>query len=103
MNCNMPRKDVCEIRTDFNNRYNSNSNNFNNIYNSNLSNFNQTSGFPIKYMYGHAYVPNQVFRNTFTPQEGLEKGTMFPELVSPYMPLDSMREIEFLRKGGRIY
>lgn len=54
-----------------------------------------------KYMFGHAYVPNQVYKgNSFNPEEGLENGTMFKELVSPYMPLDSMRVIELLRNGG---
>ena len=35
---------------------------------------------------------------TFKPCIGLEQGTIFPELVSPYSPGDSMKEIEYLRK-----
>lgn len=42
---------------------------------------------------------------TFIPSVGLKMGTIFPELVSPYMPGQSMREIEYLKatnpiKGG---
>jgi hypothetical protein len=31
-----------------------------------------------------AYVPYQVWSNTYTPCECLKKGTAFPELYSPY-------------------
>lgn len=55
--------------------------------------------FPSKVMYGHAYVPNQKLRNVFSPEEGLRKGTMFPELVSMYNPGQSMEVIEFLREN----
>ena len=62
------------------------------------NNCSMMAGFPNNPMYGHAYVPNQIYRgNSFTPSQGLQNGTMFPELVSPYMPLDSMRVIETLR------
>ncbi|HHY93476.1 MAG TPA: spore coat associated protein CotJA [Firmicutes bacterium] len=33
-----------------------------------------------------AYVPPQVYAQTFSPQEGLKAGTIFPELVRPYPP-----------------
>jgi len=32
----------------------------------------------------HAYVPWQYLGQIFSPAEGLAKGTIFPELVSPY-------------------
>ena len=54
--------------------------------------------FPNKVMYGHAYVPNQRLRNVFSSREGLEKGTMFPELVSMYNPGQSMEVIDYLRE-----
>lgn len=57
--------------------------------------------FPKNAMFGHAYVMDQTLTKTFSPEEGLRKGTIFPELVSPYSPGDSMREIEFLRNYGR--
>ena len=47
-------------------------------------------------MYGHAYVPIQKMGNVFKQNHGLEKGTIFPELVSPYSPNDSVIENEFL-------
>lgn len=31
-----------------------------------------------------AYVPPQVYTERFNPAEGLRRGTIFPELVSPY-------------------
>ncbi len=48
-------------------------------------------------MYGHAYVPVQTMTKIFTPADGLEKGTIFPELVSPYVPLQSVAENKYLK------
>ena len=31
-----------------------------------------------------AYVPYQIYTKSYSPKEALEKGTMFPELYSPY-------------------
>lgn len=31
-----------------------------------------------------AYIPYQVYTNSYPPAEALEKGTMFPELYSPW-------------------
>lgn len=53
--------------------------------------------FPENPMLAQSYVPVQQLENTFTPKCGLKMGTIFPELVSPYMPGQSMREIEYLR------
>lgn len=33
---------------------------------------------------GNVYVPTQVYRSGFCPDEALRMGTLFPELVSPY-------------------
>lgn len=55
--------------------------------------------FPNKVLYGNAYVPNQKLRNVFSAEEGLKKGTMFPELVSMYNPGQSMEVIEFLQEN----
>ena len=62
---------------------------------------NNQGNFPKNAMFGHAYVMDQVLRNTFSPEEALKKWTVFPELFSPYSPGDSMREIEFLKNYGR--
>lgn len=54
-------------------------------------------------MYGHAYTPVQTMKKIFTPEEGLENGTIFPELVSPYVPLQSVAENQYLKnynEGG---
>ena len=52
-------------------------------------------------MFGHSYVMDQGLKKTFSPEEALKKGTVFPELFSPYSPGDSMKEIEFLKNYGR--
>lgn len=59
--------------------------------------------FPNKVLFGHAYVPNQTLVNVFSKSEALKHGTLFPELVSPYMPGQSMEVIEFLRRDGGGY
>lgn len=64
----------------------------------------QTNTFFTSYpMYGHAYVPVQTMTKIFKPHEGLCQGTIFPELVSPYEPLQSVAENKYLRnynEGG---
>ena len=63
-------------------------------------NENNRNLFPQNLMYGHAYTPNQIMNRTFSPEVGLREGTMFPELVSPYVPCQSIRVIETLKEGG---
>ena len=58
--------------------------------------------FPSNPMFGQSYVPNQVLNTTFMPEVALKVGTLFPELVSPYMPGQSMAEIDYLRKTNTI-
>ena len=65
------------------------------------NNTNCPNAFPTNYLYGHAYTPNQSLNETFEPQRGLENGSMFPELVSPYYPGQSMEFIEYLKTTGR--
>lgn len=55
--------------------------------------------FPENPMLAQSYVPVQQLENTFTPRCGLKMGTIFPELVSPYLPGQSMREIEYLKNA----
>lgn len=62
---------------------------------------NMQDNFPKNAMFGHTYVMNQILNKTFTPEEALKKGTIFPELFSSYSPGDSMREIEFLKNYGK--
>ena len=58
--------------------------------------------FPNNPMYGQSYVPIQYMDETFKPCPGLKNGTIFPELVSPYMPCDSMRDIELIKNMNTI-
>ena len=67
-----------------------------------MNNYNRNL-FPNDLMYGHAYVPNQVMTNTFNPHEALRKGSLFPELVSPYVPCQSLKVIETLKEPGGAY
>lgn len=80
-----------------NNRFISNS--FNNNLNNSDDGFEPTNygRFPSNLRYGNAYVPVQTFRNVYSPAEGLAYGTMFPELVSPYYPDQSLQEINYLK------
>jgi len=58
--------------------------------------------FPENPMYAQSYVPWQTMEKTFVPSVGLKMGTIFPELVSPYMPGQSMEEIEYIRNTNNI-
>ena len=58
--------------------------------------------FPSNPMLGQSYVPLQEMNRTFTPCCGLKMGTIFPELVSPYVPCQSMEEINFIRESNEI-
>ena len=66
-------------------------------YNSNNNYYNNNNVFPNNYLFGHAYTPNQIMRKTFSHEVGLKHGTIFPELVSPYCPGQSMDFINYLR------
>lgn len=58
--------------------------------------------FPENPVLAQSYVPIQYMDETFKPCVGLDNGTIFPELVSPYRPGDSMSDIEFLRRTNEI-
>lgn len=86
-----------------NNTDNYNSTNYNYMFNNynNVNDIMRSNPFPNNYLYGHAYTPNQKLNKTFTPDVALKKGTLFPELVSPYIPGQSIDFINYLRNGGR--
>lgn len=80
---------------------------------SNTQNYNEHCGcgfdddnyedvFPDNPMLAQSYVPIQTMNETFTPCVGLKNGTIFPELVSPYMPGDSMKQIKFIERTNTI-
>ena len=58
--------------------------------------------FPENPMLAQSYVPIQYMDKTFKPSIGLKMGTIFPELVSPYVPGQSMEEIEYLKRANNI-
>lgn len=62
----------------------------------------EESVFPSNPMLAQSYVPWQTMNKTFIPSVGLKMGTIFPELVSPYMPCDSMRQIEYIASTNTI-
>ena len=62
----------------------------------------EESVFPMNPMLAQSYVPIQTLDKTFTPCCGLKNGTIFPELVSPYEPCDSMRFINYLKMRNTI-
>lgn len=66
-------------------------------YNSCDCGFNDDSVFPSNYMYAQSYVPWQMLSKTFNPCAGLKMGTIFPELVSPYTPGQSMEEFMYIK------
>ena len=58
--------------------------------------------FPSNPMFGQSYVPMQKMTNVFTPICGLKNGSLFPELVSPYYPCQSVEDIEYLKSRNEI-
>lgn len=78
-------------------------NNINN-YNNNCScGFDEEEDvFPENPMFGQSYVPFQTMNETYMPCSGLEKGTIFPELVSEYCPGQSMEEIQYIADTNMI-
>ena len=62
----------------------------------------ELSVFPENPMLAQSYVPIQYMDRTFKPCVGLKMGTIFPELVSPYEPCQSMREIDYIEMTNTI-
>ena len=83
-------------------------NKYNNINNQNLEiddckcGFEeQDNGLPENPMLAQSYVPIQKMDKVFKPEIGLRKGTIFPELVSPYFPNQSLEEIEYIKATNK--
>ncbi len=64
--------------------------------------FDEYSAFPQNWMYGHSYVPRQRLNKVYTPEIGLKMGTIFPELVSPYCPNQSLEVNMYLKNSNTI-
>ena len=77
--------------------------NYSNMYDDCACGFDEEyNHFPENPMLAQSYVPIQRMDKTFIPSVGLKMGTIFPELVSPYMPGQSLREIEYIRNTNQI-
>ena len=64
--------------------------------------FDDDNLFPHNPVFGQSYVPWQVMGKTYTPEKGIRMGTIYPELVMPYTPCQSMRENAYLRASNTI-
>ena len=53
--------------------------------------------FPENAVLGQSYVPIQKLDKTYLPCVGLKNGTLFPELVFPYSPCQSIEECAFIK------
>lgn len=62
----------------------------------------EDSVFPQNPVLAQSYVPIQYMDKTFTPCVGLKMGTIFPELVSPYVPCQSVEENAFIKAMNTI-
>ena len=60
------------------------------------------SFFPEDPMLAQSYVPIQTMDKSFIPSAGLKMGTIFPELVSPYMPGQNQELIDYIRNQNTI-
>lgn len=60
------------------------------------------SPFPECPMLAQSYVPIQKMNKTFKPCVGLKLGTIFPELVSPYMPCQSIEENAYIKSTNKM-
>ncbi len=58
--------------------------------------------FPENPMLAQSYVPFQYMDKTFKPCVGLKMGTIFPELVSPYVPCQDMEQQKFIEATNTI-
>ena len=100
-NNNQVLEDVCD---DVN--YNNNCCNMDNCqmneYDCGCGFYEAESVFPTNPLLAQSYVPVQTLDKTFTPCCGLKNGTIFPELVSPYEPCQSMEFINYLKRRNTI-
>ena len=73
-----------------------------NKYECGCGNENNMQMFPDNLTLAQSYVPIQYLDKTFKPCVGLKMGTIFPELVSPYKPCQSIEEIEFIKATNKM-
>lgn len=64
--------------------------------------FDDYNVFPDNPVLGQSYVPMQRMDKVFKKCIGLKMGTLFPELVSPYSPCQSMQENAYIARTNSI-
>ena len=97
------KNNSCELQKDMIEEKCSNVSSYEDNVNSCECGFDEEYGvFPENPSLAQSYVPFQYMDRTFKPNIGLKMGTIFPELVSPYVPCQSMEEINFIRKTNTI-
>lgn len=101
-NCNWNNSDVISNYDDCLENSCSNIENTLGLYDDCSCGFNDYNPFPENPVLGQSYVPFQTMDTTFIPCVGLKMGTVFPELVSPYMPGQSMDENKYLKRRNSI-
>ena len=69
---------------------------------SNVSSYEEYGVFPENPSLAQSYVPFQYMDRTFKPNIGLKMGTIFPELVSPYVPCQDMEEQRWIESTNEI-
>lgn len=93
----------CELQNDIMEDECSNVNSYEDYMNSCNCGFDEEYNvFPDNPMLGQSYVPMQIMDRTFKPCIGLKMGTIFPELVSPYVAGQSMEENEYIAATNTI-
>lgn len=97
------QNDSCEMQNDIIETQCSEVNSYEDMSNSCDCGFDEGYNvFPENPMLAQSYVPYQYMDKTFKPYVGLKMGTIFPELVSPYVPGQSMQEIKMIENMNTI-
>lgn len=84
------------------NNYNQSENSYNENCTCGFDNENLYNVLPLNPNLAQSYVPIQTLNETFKPCHGLKQGTIYPELVNSYEPLDSMKQINYLENSNII-
>ena len=97
------QNDSCELQNDIMEKQCSDVISYENMENECSCGFEEEYNvFPENPMLAQSYVPYQYMDKTFKPCVGLKMGTIFPELVSPYVPCQGMEEIRIIESMNKI-
>ena len=97
------KNNSCELQKDMIEEKCSNVSSYEDNVNSCECGFDEEYGvFPENPSLAQSYVPFQYMDRTFKPNIGLKMGTIFPELVSPYVPCQDMEEQKWIESTNEI-